>query len=308
MRNVMHSSSAAKKSATLPPGSKKIDTSAELEPTIQKRNTVPTIKARPVPQGPLVSAKSLRQDRRTNLAIMGLSATIVASVAVFLLSNWVINGKTEPASILEENEVIQSEAIKSAVVKTEHSSSFPIGPQNINNPVVADNMAVGTSESSVATPKPAATVSSDTRIIDSYEEKLSTLQLENDEMQNVIALMRQESETLKQETLRLNEELLQLELNLAASNEAVNEPVEVQTVYNYVNLPIGGSSTTQGTESQDDSNYSQAESDYAQGDNPDAVDQEEYYDDDQQSGITLSPYVHQNDSAPLQVVPRPITR
>lgn len=68
--------------------------------------------------------------------------------------------------------------------------------------------------------------------------ELQLLQGENERLKEMMA-------ALESETLHLNSELLQLELSLAEANDKVEprQVVETRTVYNFVNVPLGGGVT-----------------------------------------------------------------
>lgn len=72
-----------------------------------------------------------------------------------------------------------------------------------------------------------------------HEQQLSILTIENEKLKQALALSINEAEFLKDETLSLNEELLQLELALASANNAAKSSTDVKTVYNFVNVPVG---------------------------------------------------------------------
>ena len=85
----------------------------------------------------------------------------------------------------------------------------------------------------------AASLESRARLVDSYEEKLTTLHLKNESLRQQLAQSESESDFLKEETLDLNKELLELEIALANAIETAKAPVDVKTVYNVVNVPLG---------------------------------------------------------------------
>ncbi|MFK8084125.1 MAG: hypothetical protein AB8B97_27895 [Granulosicoccus sp.] len=61
--------------------------------------------------------------------------------------------------------------------------------------------------------------------------------------------LKSQVESLTRESLDLNNELLQLELEAAALRLASEPLTETRTVYNFINVPIGGATNTQGTQS-----------------------------------------------------------
>lgn len=66
-----------------------------------------------------------------------------------------------------------------------------------------------------------------------YQAQISLLKSQNNELQSKVV-------TLESETLGLNSELLALEIELATQTENAQQTAEIKTIYNFVNVPIGG--------------------------------------------------------------------
>ena len=89
-----------------------------------------------------------------------------------------------------------------------------------------------------------------------YLEEIDWLHTQNEALQR-------EVESLDSETTELNAELLELELAVAAREAKAKPKIETRTVYNFVNIPLGGSveqTDYQASESVD--NYSGENVDY----------------------------------------------
>jgi len=147
---------------------------------------------------------------------LGIGAALVALVAVGLL---LVNNQP----IVAKATAISTEPDKSVLVP---------GNSTVSNVQVTTQDAGGV-------PVPANAYSPDAELISSYENQIQELHLENDALLDNLESSIEEADSLKEETVRLNEELLRLELALWKANEAAKGPVEIRTVYNITDVPVG---------------------------------------------------------------------
>jgi len=131
---------------------------------------------------------------------------------------------------------------QSSVAKATDISIQPEKPV-LTQVAVAANSTIGnhkvTAQDAGGVSVPSSGYSPDAELISSYENHIQELQVENDALLDNLESSIQETDYLREETLRLNEELLRLELALWKANEAAKGSVEIKTVYNITDVPVG---------------------------------------------------------------------
>ena len=153
---------------------------------------------------------------------LGVGTALVALVALGLL---LVNNQP----IVAKTTAIGTESDKSVLVPTQVTVA---GSSTVSNVQVTTQDAGGV-------PVPSRAYSPDAELISSYENQIQELHLENDALLDNLESSIEEADSLREETLRLNEELLRLELALWKANEAAKGPVEIRTVYNITDVPVG---------------------------------------------------------------------
>ena len=145
-------------------------------------------------------------------------------------------------------EIVSPEIVSPAIVAPEIVDDVPPEPQISllpdSIPIVPDKDPVA---EELAAKREQAT---------QYREEIEWLHIQNGSLQK-------EVDALDNETIELNAELLELELAVSALESKSAPKVETRTVYNFVNVPLGGSvdQTAYPTTEGEQNNYPPADSD-----------------------------------------------
>ena len=238
--------------------------------------------------------------RGTTTPRFGLRSKIATAVLAGLATGAVVGGfltsNSQPEQALTSNDSLQSqstsaEAIgKQAIVSPEIVSPEIVAPEIVSPAIVAPEIVDD------VPPEPQISLQPDSIPIvpdkdpvaeelaakreqaTHYREEIEWLHIQN-------GSLRQEVDALDNETTELNAELLELELAVSALESKAAPTVETRTVYNFVNVPLGGSvdQTASPTTGAEQNNYPPTDSDeYYSEENVDYYREEnaDYYNDE----------------------------